>query len=455
MTKNFQKNFDTIAAIATAPGVGAISIIRLSGSDTLNILENIFSKSLKNKKTHTIHFGKILDKNLKTIDSVLVLLMLNPNSYTGEDIVEIQCHGGKVITENVFQRVLDAGARPANPGEFTYRAFLNKKIDLVQAEAVQNLISANNELSLKASEKHLDGKLSKKIKTFQKELIKISAIIEAWIDFPEEDLEFISDEEFLKNLKILLEEMKNLLKTYDEGKVITSNHSIAIIGTPNVGKSSLMNSLLEKDRAIVTDIPGTTRDILEDTVKINDFIFHLLDTAGIRDTFEKIEKEGILRAKKVLKDADIVLLVLDSSKTLSEDDLQLIHQTNENNTIFIWNKIDIQKPIKLLNKKREILLSVKNNLGLDNLKNEIVKILFSDKTFSKEEVIITSKRHKNSLYQAIEFCLNAKKSFQNNQSPEFISSDIKESLYHLNKIIGIDITEDILSEIFSKFCVGK
>ncbi|MCB1108538.1 MAG: tRNA uridine-5-carboxymethylaminomethyl(34) synthesis GTPase MnmE, partial [Chlamydiia bacterium] len=306
---------NTIAAIATPPGEGGIAVIRISGPESLKIANAVFSKNIYLFKSHTAHYGHIQNAQGELIDHVLVLPMLAPRSYTGEDVVEIHCHGGLMATK-VLKTILDAGASPAGPGEFTYRAYINGKMDLAQAEAVQALIGAKNELALKAANAQLEGALSQKIENFQKQLADTAAILEAWVDFPEEGLEFASLEETIANLETIQTSMHALNASFHDGKIISQGLSLCLVGSPNVGKSSLMNLLLGKDRAIVTHLPGTTRDTLEDDLKIGGLHFRLIDTAGMRVTDELIEKEGIKRSQKALEQADLILFVLDTTRPL-------------------------------------------------------------------------------------------------------------------------------------------
>lgn len=445
----------TIAAIATAPGNGAIAIIRISGKEALIIADQIFSGSVFSYKSHSSHFGKIYSKENEKIDDVLLLIMKGPNSYTGEDIVEIHCHGGRIVTQKVFQRVLEQGAFVAEPGEFTFRAFKNKKMDLTQAEAVQQMIGAKNELSLKAAADQLDGVLFTKIQSFQKQLVELAAILEASLDFPEEDLEFISFDEMYKRLESTLNQMQTLANTFEHGKTLHEGLSLCLCGSPNVGKSSLLNALLGKQRAIVTDIAGTTRDLLEDDLQLGGIHFKISDTAGIRETENIIEKEGIKRSKKAIESADIILHVLDSSSLLNENDKELIKSLPSDKTITIWNKIDLKIPLPSIDKSPLVLLSAKELTGIDELKQAIEKIVFKGKEFDKDEVILTQKRHKKALELTIESCQKVLTGLQNNISPEFSCSDLRYGLKQLATIIGTDVTEDILTEIFSKFCLGK
>lgn len=448
-------NQDTIAAIATPSGEGAISIIRISGPDAFFITQKFFSKSLENCKSHTAHYGKVLDASGNVLDCVLLLIMRNPKSYTGEDIVEICCHGGSFITKKVLQRVLECGAKAADPGEFSLRAYLNGKLDLAQAEAVQKLIFAKNELALKQAEQQLEGALSKKILAFQQKLTEVAAILEASVDFPEEGLEFASLDEICSTLEDIVLQMQQLHDTFDHGKMIHSGISLCLYGSPNVGKSSLMNALLGKDRAIVTDIAGTTRDLLEEDLKLGDLHFRLIDTAGIRQTEEIVEKEGIKRSHKKMLDADLVLVILDASREISENDLDILHSLPTQKSLVVWNKIDLKEPKKLPINLKSVNISAKEKIGLENLQKSIEELIWTNGPPSKEEVTIQELRHKQALSQAIHSCKLVISGLKNQVSPEFTCSDLRNTLLELGKIIGTNVSEDILSAIFSKFCLGK
>jgi tRNA modification GTPase len=445
---------DTITAISTPIGQGAISIVRLSGKKACFILDRIFSKDVKKLKAKTTYLGNILNEKNELIDKVVVIINKAPNSYTAEDLVEIHCHGGRLITQKVLDNVLKNGARCANPGEFTMRAYLNRKLDLIQAMSVQDLISAKNELALKAAKDQLEGKLSLEIKAFQKDLIFCLAMIEANLDFPEEEIDPKSLKEAKNRLDNTLVKMQKLSNTFDNGKVIKDGLSLCIIGKVNVGKSSLMNALLKKNRAIITDIAGTTRDVLKEDIKINDMNYELIDTAGIRKTSCLIEKEGIKRSNLESKNADIILLVLDSSKDLTKEDNDLIENLDSKKSIIIWNKIDLKNPEQKLNYNNIVKISAKENKHLDSLYKAIEKISLNSK-ISKDQVILTHKRHKNALDQGIEFLKEAISNLKNNHPLEIIAIDLRSSLKELNKIIGFDITEDVISTIFSNFCIGK
>jgi tRNA modification GTPase len=447
---------DTIAAIATPPGEGGVAIIRIAGDLSLDIASKIFSGPIHSFKTHTAHFGTIFNSQGEHVDDVLILIMLGKRSYCGENTVEIHCHGGGLITRRVLDVVLNAGARAALPGEFTFKAFMNGKLDLAQAEAVQELIGAKNERALDAAENQLKGRLSKKILLFQNSLIQIAAILEAWVDFPEEGLEFTTMDELFLDLETISIQMKELSKTFQEGRIIHDGLAICLIGRPNVGKSSLMNMLLDKERAIVSSIPGTTRDILEDYLRLNGLHIKISDTAGIRDSDEIIEKEGIRRSRKAMEDADLVLLVLDASQNLSSDDLDLLTQVPKEKTLVIWNKIDLPSaPTPYLDFYHTVRISTKERIGLEDLLKAIDIMIWKNGPPSKEEIVITNIRHKESLIQSIESIENVLMGLKDNISPEFLIIDIRHSLSELGKIIGIDITEDVLTAIFSKFCIGK
>jgi tRNA modification GTPase len=443
---------DTIAAVATAPGEGAIAVIRISGKGAFEIAGKVFSRPLQNFKTHTAHYGQILAENGTPIDSVLLLVMKGPKSYTGEDSVEISCHGGQLVTRRVLERIFEAGTRPAKPGEFSLRAFLNGKIDLAQAEAVQALIAAKSEMALENAEKQLKGALSEKVRGFQKDLTEWAAILEAWVDFPEEGLEFSSMEEILLNLKEICHRMEQLKSTFHDGKMLHEGLKLCLLGAPNVGKSSLMNALLGKERAIVTPIAGTTRDLIEEDLRLGALHFKLIDTAGVRKTHEIVEQEGIRRTQEAKGEADLILLVLDASRPITEEDLALLQGSPKNKTIVVWNKVDIAKPKEHI---EGIAVSAKNKMGLEDLKAAIHKIIWQKGAPSKEEVLITNLRHFQAISNAISYCQAVIEGLKSGISAEFVAADMRASLNELGSIIGTNVTEDILSAIFSKFCLGK
>lgn len=453
---HYSAHGETIAAIATPPGEGGVAIIRISGKDALTVAAKIFSGPIHKYKTHTAHYGQIRELGGAPIDDVLVLVMLGKRSFVGEDTVEIHCHGGSLITRRVLEAVFSAGARAALPGEFSFKAFINGKVDLAQAEAIQELIGAKNEKALDAAGKQLEGALSRKILRFQKQLYDIAAILEAWVDFPEEGLEFASMEEVISQLVEIVNEIKKLEASYHDGKIIHEGISLALIGSPNVGKSSLMNTLLQKERAIVSHIPGTTRDVLEDQLRLSGLNFRVLDTAGIREASDVIEQEGIRRSRNAMEQADLVLLVLDSSREVLEEELTLISLLPKKRSIVVWNKIDIaiaKRPI--VDHPHVVSISAKEEQGMDELKNMIDQVIWDHGPPAKDEIMITNLRHKEALTRTIEYCNNLIDGLKTGISPEFLTLESRQALGELGKVVGADVTEDILSAIFSKFCIGK
>jgi len=442
---------ETIAAIATPPGEGGVAIIRISGKDALDIAAKVFSGKVHAFASHTAHYGKFIDNDV-VVDSGLVLVMHAPKTYTGETVVELHCHGGSLISRRILECVLKAGARAAQPGEFTYRAFMNGKLDLAQAEAVQTAISAKNQLALSSASQQLDGALSKKIASFQKALVDSAATLEAWVDFPEEGLEFMTMEEIIADLTKVLHEMRALEATFHQGRIIHEGISLCLAGRPNAGKSSLMNALLGYERAIVTPIAGTTRDILQEDLRLGQLHFRLVDTAGIRETEETIEQEGIRRTKKAVDDADVLLLVVDAQKCSDPEEAAFIHSSLSPKTIIAWNKTDLPHPPL---PTHGIPISAKTGIGLQQLEKAIENLIFSQGAPSKEELVITSLRHHEALSRACHNLQQLIDGLKTNISPEFLSSDMRACLSELAAIIGTNITEDILTAIFSKFCIGK
>lgn len=447
---------ETIAAIATPPGEGGISILRISGKEAIKVASKVFTGPIFSYESHTAHLGKIRNREGHILDEVLILVMKAPKSFTGEETVEIHCHGGSIVTKKILEEVLWAGARAALPGEFSFKAFMNGKIDLTQAEAIQQVISAKNELAYSAAEQHLQGALSSKIKQLQAGLLDTAAILEAWVDFPEEGLEFASKEELLSSLSHTLLQMSLLSDSFQEGKIIHEGLSLCLIGPPNAGKSSLMNALLGKERAIVTEIAGTTRDLLEDHLWLGGLHFKISDTAGIRDTEEKIEREGIRRSLLAMEASDLVLLVLDASEDLSKESRSILEIAPSHKTILIWNKADLPLSAKTHAKFPDsILLSALTGQGLHNLKQKIHETIWKKGPPSKEEVILTHTRHKEALDRAISALELVLHGLENDLSPEFLSFDMRKSIFELGTILGLDISEEILNSIFSKFCIGK
>lgn len=455
---------DTIAAISTAIGSGGIGIVRISGGNSLNIISNIFkpvkNKDISNIKSHTINYGYIYDGN-EIIDEVLVMIMKKPNTYTKEDVVEINCHGGIKSLQSVLSVVLKNGARIAEPGEFTKRAFLNGRIDLSQAEAVIDIINAKTEMSHKSALNRLEGSLLNKITNLREQILTLTAHIEAAIDYPEHDIETITYKTIEDGANKILDSIDKLLLNYDTGRLIKDGINTVILGKPNVGKSSLLNKLLDEERAIVTDIPGTTRDILQEYINIGGIALNIIDTAGIRNTDDKIEKIGVEKSKEYARKADLIFLMIDNSKKLDKDDLELIKFVENKKTIVIINKIDLDNAVNLneikkyIDKNYILRLSVKNYIGFDLLFDKIKGLFFNGEINTNDEILITNERNKNSLSNA-KNCLNNVIETINNKMPEdFISMDLLEAYSYLGEIIGQSLDEDIIDKIFSEFCLGK
>jgi tRNA modification GTPase len=444
---------ETIAAIATPPGEGGVAIVRICGSQALAVAEKIFSGNVRSYASHTLHFGHIVDLQGEVVDDVLLAVMHAPRSYTGEETVEIHCHGGSLITRRVLQTVLSAGARAARPGEFTFRAYMSGKLDLPQAEAVQKLIGAKNELALQAAASQLQGALSKKIVEIQKELLTVCAILEAAVDFPEEGLDFSLLKTVQSSIIATKTYLEKLLLTFHDGKRLHEGLTLCLCGIPNVGKSSLMNALLGKERAIVTDIPGTTRDILEADLMLGNLHVRLVDTAGIREADEVIEQEGIRRTYRAMEEADLILLVCDAERGITFQDEALLGHAPESKTVYIWNKIDT--PLSRPTPQQFIPISAKLGTGLDVLRTAIDQKIWRTGPPSKEEVVITELRHKQSLETTLSALTDVLQGLDQKVSPEFISADMRRALSPLGTILGTDITEEVLSAIFSQFCVGK
>jgi len=458
---------DTIAAIATPPGKGAIGVIKISGDLSLSILKKIF-RSFRPRsefESHKLYYGFIVDpRDEKVIDEVLVVYMKKPKTYTREDVVEIYAHSGYYILRKILELVLMAGARPAEPGEFTLRAYLNGRIDLSQAEAIQELVSAKTETALNLALNTLLGKLSNKINALKNDLLEILVLVESAIDFPEEDIEIMEPEKLSQKIKEkILPVIEELIKNYEEGKIYKEGISLVIAGKPNVGKSSLMNALLKEERAIVTPIPGTTRDFLEEEATIEGLPVKLIDTAGLRETEDIVEKIGVERAKKKFKEADLILFLVDVSEHPSSEDYKIYQEIKNFPHLVILNKIDIQpnhikewKEVLLKWGIEEVLeISVKENINLDKLCKKIFEKITSEKGTHVPEVV-PNLRQKIALENAKEYLLNALRELEKKDPlPELIAIEIRSAISSLSEIIGEVTTEDLLTQIFSTFCIGK
>ncbi|MGN1145035.1 MAG: tRNA uridine-5-carboxymethylaminomethyl(34) synthesis GTPase MnmE [Acetatifactor sp.] len=475
---------DTIAAIATALSDSGIGIIRISGSEAISVANSVFcSKSgkrkLQNVDSHTIHYGYIVDIDSNEnvlpedwqrhiIDEVMVAIMKAPRSYTTEDTVEINCHGGVLVMQKILESVLRHGARIAEPGEFTKRAFLNGRIDLSKAEAVIDIIHSQNEFALTSSVNQLKGSLSAEIKRLREQIIYEIAFIESALDDPEH----ISLEGYPEGLNektdMLLKSIKKLLDTADNGRLIKEGISTVIVGKPNAGKSSLLNILVGEERAIVTDIAGTTRDVLQESIKLHGIGLNIIDTAGIHKTEDTVEKIGVEKAKQYAADADLILYVVDASVELDESDREIISLIGDKNTIVLLNKSDLAAVVeeknlrelmeKMLPKHKQIAMiptSTKDNSGIDVFENTIKEMFFQGELKSNNEIIITNMRHKEALQNAYDSLIMVKKSIEAGMPEDFYSIDLMSAYSSLGFIIGEEVDDDLVEEIFSKFCMGK
>lgn len=459
---------ETIAAISTAIGNGGIGIIRMSGKESFEILQKIFRNNKNEKidlnkiKGYTIQYGTIVDaKTNEKIDEVLVSFFKNPKSYTREDMCEINSHGGMVVEKQILEQCLKNGAILAEPGEFTKRAFLNGRIDLSQAESIMDLINSKTEKESKASINQLQGDLSNKINEIRHDLLDIMADIEAQIDYPEYDLEEVTNSralEVLENTKNKLEALKD---SFRSGKILKEGIKTAIIGRPNAGKSSLLNQILREERAIVSEIEGTTRDTIEEFITIKGIPLKIIDTAGIRQTVDKIEEIGVKKALEIAKEAELVLVILDNTKELTKEDKEILKIAESKNSIILLNKVDLKEnnleeneEVKKINKKI-IKISAKNGNGIEELYNEIEKMFQIQNLETDGEIIITNIRHKNQIENGLKNINEAIKAVNNNLPIDIISISIKQTLEDLGKITGANVSEDIINEIFSKFCLGK
>jgi tRNA modification GTPase len=454
---------DTIAAIATPPGQGGIGIIRLSGKDAVSIADRIFlpagSRKLKDAASHSISYGFIVDPARGgKLDEVLVTVMRAPRTYTREDVVEINCHGGLFPLKSVLELVIRQGARIAEPGEFTKRAFLNGRIDLSQAEAVMDLIKARSGQAEHLALAQLEGRLSKRIAALQDRIMTLCAFVEAHIDFPEDELEAIKKNEMIEAMKAVTSELILLSGGYEAGRFFKDGAATAIVGKPNVGKSSLLNALLEKDRAIVTEMPGTTRDIIEDTLNIDGLLLRIMDTAGIRETHNLAEAEGIRRSLRAIEGADLVLAVLDASSPLDEADKELLLSVAQKKTIVIVNKCDIRSPDFVVpgEPANVVMVSALTGDGIRELKEMIYDACISSGVRRDAEVpLITNIRHKHSLDGASQALGEAMSSLEKDIPLEIAAMFLREALDHMGAIIGIITTDDVINRIFSEFCIGK
>lgn len=465
---------DTIAAIATGLSASGISVIRISGDDALDIIDRIFYKKRKEldhetegyvnpkiseKESHTVNYGFIYDGDT-LIDEVMVLLMKAPRSYTRENVVEIDCHGGIIVTKKILETVIKYGARPAEPGEFTKRAFLNGRIDLSQAEAVIDILNAKNEYALKNSMNQLKGNILEKIKEIRANIIRDVAFIEAALDDPEHISIDDFGDELYQRCDENLRDLTKLLENSDNGRMIKEGIKTVIIGKPNAGKSSLLNNLLKEERAIVTDIAGTTRDTLEETIYLNGLCLNVIDTAGIRSTEDIVEKIGVNKAKEVAEGADLIIYVVDASRELDSNDYEIIELIKDRNSIVLLNKIDLNKvidskKIEELTHKPVIEISAKQNIGITKLEEAIKDMFFEGKISFNDEIYITNIRHKTAIQDGITSIEQVKNSIDAGMPEDFYSIDLMNAYEVLGEIIGESVGEDLVNTIFSEFCMGK
>lgn len=467
---------DTIAAIATAVSDSGIGIIRISGSDALLIADKVY-RSPKNQKklsqaaSHTIHYGYIYDED-ELIDEVMVAVMRSPHSYTTEDTVEINCHGGILVMNRILETVLHHGARLAQPGEFTKRAFLNGRIDLSKAEAVMDLIHSKNEFAMKASVNQLKGSVSAKVRSLREDILYEIAFIESALDDPEHiSLEGYPDKLMAKT-QGLSQELKKLIDSADNGKMLKDGIRTVILGKPNAGKSSLLNVLVGEDKAIVTSVAGTTRDVLEESIKLHGIGLNMIDTAGIRDTEDEVEKIGVEKARKYANQADLVIYVVDSSRELDENDEEIIELIRDKKVIVLLNKTDLEPVVteeQIKDKFREIYegeekhddslhvirTSTKDNTGIDEFEKTIQDMFFAGRIAVNDEIYISNQRHKEALVEAYDSLKMVQKSLEDEMPEDFYSIDLMSAYAALGRIIGEEVGEDLVNEIFSKFCMGK
>lgn len=460
---------DTITAIATAMTNSGIGIIRISGEEAFSVIDKIYrskkgDKKLSEQKSHTIHYGYICDGE-KIIDEVIVLIMKAPNSYTTEDTVEIDCHGGTLVMKRILETVIKYGARPAEPGEFTKRAFLNGRIDLSQAESVIDVINAKNDFALESSMHQLQGKVKEKIKEIRGKVLHEIAFIESALDDPEHFSIDGYGEELMKIMKEVSGEVEALLVSSENGELLKEGINTVIIGKPNAGKSSLMNVLLGRERAIVTEIAGTTRDVLEEQINLNGITLNIVDTAGIRDTEDIVEKIGVDKAKKYLLNADLIIYVVDSSTKLDENDEDILSMLSDKKAVILLNKSDLSQVTSeevlkgvLEEKKIEkpvISISAKEQTGIDKLEDTIKEMFFQGEISFNDEIYITNVRQKTALQSALQSFHLVEQSIENEMPEDFYSIDLMSAYEELGSIIGEAVGEDLVNEIFSKFCMGK
>lgn len=459
------KLYDTICALSTPVGTGGISVIRVSGEDAFKIADAIYTsksgKKIFEQKSHTVTFGNIIDQQGFQIDEVVVTKFESPHSFTGENVVEISCHGGMAVVRLILKELISSGARMAENGEFTKRAFLNGKVDLSQAEAIIDIINANDEYNVYSGENHLQGLLSERINDIRQNLIDTTANIIAVIDYPEEEIDEMMTNDIILSLEKSSEKISELIKTYNTGKIIKDGAKIVICGKPNVGKSSLLNALLKENRAIVTDIAGTTRDILEETINFDGLKAQIVDTAGIRESDDIVESLGIEKAHQKIEDADLILFIIDTSIPVSDEDINIASEIADKNVFVILNKTDLEEKCdisiikKTIKKAHYITASAKNLTGINELCDTIKNIILNGEINIKEDIYITNERHYEKLIKAYGYIEKVITDLKYGIFPDIVTIDIENAISSLGEITGETVSEEIISNIFSKFCLGK
>ena len=448
---------DTIAAISTSLGIGAISIVRMSGTDAIKIAKKIFSKDLENVKSHTIKYG-FIKENGEVIDEVLISVMKAPHTYTTEDIIEINCHGGITTTNKVLEILLKNGARLAEPGEFTKRAFLNGRIDLTKSEAVMDLLESKTETARKLAINSLQGTTAKLVDNFRNKIKQLISSIEVNIDYPEYyDIEVITLDKIKEETTKMKQELENIIKESENSKIIKNGIDTLIIGRPNVGKSSILNKFLDEDKAIVTDIAGTTRDIVEGQVMLDNIILNIIDTAGIRETEDKVEKIGVEKSLSLIEQADLIIVVLNSNEKLTKEDLELLEKTKNKNTIVVLNKNDLERKIELEKLKEYNLVSTNtNNLeGIDNLKDKIKEMFNLEQISTKDYNYLTNVRQISLAKNAYQKLIDVENALKENLPVDMIEIDLRDCFDILGEITGKTYSDEIIDNLFERFCVGK
>lgn len=446
---------DTIAAISTTTGIGAISIIRLSGPESLEIASKVFTKDLTKVETHTIHYGYIKNNDEK-IDEVLVSVMKAPKTFTKEDIVEINCHGGIATTNKVLEILLNNGARLAEPGEFTKRAFLNGRIDLLEAEATMDLISSKSDKARKISLNTLTGETSNLIKDLRSDIVGIISNIEVNIDYPEyEDIEVLTNEKILPEIQKFKEKLEKIIKKSQDSKVIKEGIKVGIIGKPNVGKSSLLNSLLEEEKAIVTNVPGTTRDIVEGTIILDNVILNIIDTAGIRESDDIVEKIGIEKSLTIINEADLVIFILNNNEKITREEKGLLEKLKDKKKIIVINKIDLENKLDKSILDNYIEISAKKNIGIEKIKDEIKRLFNLGELEASDLTYMSNARSISLLGKSLNNINDAISEINNNSPIDIVEFHLKDAWNNLGEIIGETYTDELLDELFSRFCLGK